>query len=135
MVAPRMECRKGLCGVSVSYPWVRIPLSPPIILTITVSYQPAGAAKSHLLNNRNMRFANGMQTPLSGNVLSRDPAHRGDEDATLCEILIAKQFSRPCTHKSRLVNGGWTMSGCSPKRTFVSELGMSALCHKQTCRY
>jgi hypothetical protein len=30
-----------------------------------------------------------MQTPLSGNVLSRDPAHREDEDAMRLEIPSA----------------------------------------------
>ena len=53
------------------------------------SYQPAGRPTSHLLSNPNTRFANGMQTPLSGNVLSRDPAHRRDEDAMRLEIPSA----------------------------------------------
>ena len=28
--------------------------------------------------------------------------------------------TRPCTHESRLVSGGWSMSAFPPKRTFVS---------------
>jgi hypothetical protein len=43
--------------------------------------------------------------------------------------------SRPCTHKSRLVSSGWSMSALPPKAEFVSALSTSALCHKRTCRY
>jgi hypothetical protein len=57
--------------------------------SITGSYQPAGRPTPHLLSKPNTKFANGMQTPLSGNVLSRDPAHRGDEDAMRLEIPSA----------------------------------------------
>jgi hypothetical protein len=81
--------RRGQRAALRSKTGVRIPPSPPIILTITGSYQPAGRPTSHLLSNPNTRFANGMQTPLSGNVLSRDPAHRGDEDAMRLEIPSA----------------------------------------------
>src|SRR6476469_862012 len=54
-----------LTGISFSF----CPPSPPI--TITGSYQPAERPTSHLLSNPNARFANGMQTPLSGSLLLR----------------------------------------------------------------
>ena len=41
-------------------------------------------------------------------------------------------MTRPCTHKSRLVSSGWSLSALPQKRTFVSALSMSALCQKQT---
>jgi hypothetical protein len=83
---------------------------------MTASYQPARLPTSHLISNPNTRFANGMQTLLSGNVLSHDPAHHGDEDAMHLEIPPCfKQLTRPCIQKSRLVSGGWSLSAFTPK--------------------
>jgi hypothetical protein len=42
------------------------------------------------------------------------------------------RWTRSCTHKSRLVSSGWSLSALPQKRTFISALSMSALCHKPT---
>ena len=44
-------------------------------------------------------------------------------------VIKARPRLWPCTHKSRLVSGGWSMSALPQKRTFVSAVSMSALCH------
>src|SRR3984893_5202596 len=56
-----------------------------------------------------------MQTPLSGNVLSRSPTHRGDEDAMRLEISSASSSELGRAHKSRLVSSGWSLSALPPK--------------------
>ena len=40
-------------------------------------------------------------------------------------------MTRPCTHKSRLVSSGWSMSLYPLKRTYSSSASMSAMCQKR----
>ena len=46
-------------------------------------------------------------------------------DNSIKKGRLAEAAARPCTHKSRLVSSGWSMSTLPPKRTFVSALSMS----------